>query len=85
MAHYKRNHSRKIRREEEKREFYKIVDSTSSFYGKRGNVNSMNPYNNITVARHGDDTALEHWRVDMGCYHYNRNLKKEYAKKIWKK
>lgn len=50
-------------------------------YNKKGNVNSMNPYNNITVAKYGDDTALEHWRVDLGTHHYNRNLKKEYIKK----
>lgn len=84
MAHYKRNHSRKLRREEEKREFYKIVDSTSSFYGKRGNVNSMNPYSNVTIAKYGDDTMLCSFRVDLGTHHYKRNLKKEYAKKYVK-
>lgn len=65
-------------------EVKRIQQTTTCNYNKRGNVNSMNPYNNITVASHGDDTALEHWRVDMGCYHYNRNLKKEYAKKYAK-
>ena len=51
MAHYKRSNARKLAREKKLKDFYKIVDSTSSTYGKKGNVNSMNPYNNVTISK----------------------------------
>lgn len=62
-------------------EVKRIQQTTTCNYSKKGNANDMSINYNVTVAKHGDDTALEHWRVDMGCYHYNRNLKKEYVKK----
>lgn len=65
-------------------EVKRIQQTTTCNYNKKGNANDMSINRNVTVARHGDDTALEHWRVDMGCYHYNRNLKKEYIKKYGK-
>lgn len=51
MAHYKRCKDRKIKREQNRREFYHIVNTTSSIYGKKGNVNSMNPYRNVTISK----------------------------------
>lgn len=84
MAHYKRCKDRKIKREQNRREFYHIVDTTSSIYGKKGNVNSMNPYRNVTTSAHGDESILTHYRKDMGCYHYNVNLKKQYERKLQK-
>ena len=67
MAHYKRSNARKLAREKKLKDFYKIVDSTSCTYGKKGNVNSMNPYNNVTKSKYGDETVLRHYRRTVGA------------------
>lgn len=67
MAHYKRSNARKLAREKAKKDFYKIVDSTSCTYGKKGNVNSMNICKNVTTSKYGDQTVLRHYRRTVGA------------------
>lgn len=74
MAHYKRSNARKLAREKAKKDFYHIVDTTSSTYGKKGNVNSMNSYNNVTKAKYGDETVLRHYRKTIGALAQYENL-----------
>lgn len=62
-------------------EVKRIQQTTTSNYNKRGNVNSMNPYNNVTIARYGVEYTTTHYRVDLGTHHYHKNLKREYIKK----
>lgn len=76
MAHYKKSNARKLAREKAKKEFYHIVDSTSSTYGKKGNVNSMNPYNNVTKSKYGNETVLRHYRKTIGALAQYENLLK---------
>lgn len=76
MAHYKRSNARKLAREKAKKDFYKIVDSTSSTYGKKGNVDSMNICNNVTKAKYGDQTVLKHYRKTIGALAHYENLLK---------
>lgn len=76
MAHYKKSNARKLAREKAKKEFYHIVDSTSSTYGKKGNVNSINPYNNVTKSKYGDETVLRHYRKTIGALAQYENLLK---------
>lgn len=76
MAHYKKSNARKLAREKAKKDFYKIVDSTSSTYGKKGNVNSINPYNNITKSKYGNETVLRHYRRTVGALAEYVNLLK---------
>lgn len=74
MAHYKRSNARKLARDKAKKDFYHIVDTTSSTYGKKGNVNSMNPYNNITKSKYGNETVLRHYRKTIGALAQYENL-----------
>ena len=67
MAHYKRSNARKLAREKAKKDFYHIVDTTSSTYGKKGNVNSMNICSNVTKSKYGDETVLRHYRRTVGA------------------
>lgn len=67
MAHYKRSNARKLAREKAKKDFYKIVDSTSSTYGKKGNVDSMTICKNVTKSKYGDETVLRHYRRTVGA------------------
>ena len=76
MAHYKRSNARKLAREKKLKDFYHIVDTTSCTYGKKGNVNSINPYNNITKAKYGDETVLRHYRRTVGALAEYVNLLK---------
>ena len=76
MAHYKKSNARKLAREKAKKDFYKIVDSTSSTYGKKGNVNSMNICSNITKSKYGNETVLRHYRRTVGALAEYVNLLK---------
>lgn len=76
MAHYKRSNARKLAREKAKKDFYHIVDTTSSTYGKKGNVNSMNPYSNTTTSKYGNETVLRHYRRTVGALAEYVNLLK---------
>ena len=74
MAHYKRSNARKLAREKAKKDFYHIVDSTSSTYGKKGNVNSMNICKNVTTSKYGNQTILKHYRKTIGALAQYENL-----------
>jgi hypothetical protein len=69
MAHYKRSNARKLAREKAKKDFYHIVDTTSSTYGKKGNVNSMNICSNTTKSKYGNETqtAIQNKIADFIC------------------
>ena len=74
MAHYKRSNARKLAREKKLKDFYKIVDSTSSTYGKKGNVDSMNICSNVTKSKYGNQTVLKHYRKTIGALAHYENL-----------
>lgn len=58
-----------------------IQETTTCNYNKKGNVNSMNPYRNVTVAKYDNYAALLHNRKDMGTYHYDVNVIKQKERK----
>lgn len=62
-------------------EVKRIQQTTTCNYNKRGNVNDMSPYRNITVAKYNNFAAVLHYRVDKGTHHYNVNKVKELEKK----
>lgn len=53
-----------------------IQKTTSSYYGKKGNVDSMTICKNVTKSKYGNETILRHYRKTIGALAQYENLLK---------